>query len=124
MANWTSDPVADAETYFADNRRPLGYCAECGYDVYKHDKCTYEEDKPMMIERKWFHEKCVMPFARSHWSVQQEVVMSSMLTSLARNRAKNRMRKKGMRRFCSKDHVIAGKKRGMSYFASHWRDWV
>ena len=50
--------------------------------------------------------------------------MSSILTSLARNVARNKMRKKGMRRVCSHDHVLGGKKRGMTHFASHWRDFV
>lgn len=50
--------------------------------------------------------------------------MSSMLKSLARNVAKNRMRKKGMRRICSHDFVMGGKRRGMTHFASHWREFV
>ena len=54
--------------------------------------------------------------------------MSSMLTSLARNRAKNRMKKKGMTRVCSTGLItrkIPGmKKRGSIYFAAHWRDYV
>lgn len=54
--------------------------------------------------------------------------MSSMLTSLARNRAKNRMKMKGMRRICSTSSPAAiaaiAKKRGSSYFASHWREYV
>lgn len=39
--------------------------------------------------------------------------MSSMLRSLARNRAKERMKKKGMVRICKGD-----------FFAKHWRSYA
>ena len=42
----------------------------------------------------------------------------SMIRSLARNRAKTRMKKKGMRRICSKN------RRGTSWFSQNWRDYV
>lgn len=64
-----SEPYAEADAYFADNRKPLGYCAECGYEVYKADECFSDDDAPMMIERSYFHERCVMAYARSHWKL-------------------------------------------------------
>ena len=42
----------------------------------------------------------------------------SILRSLARNRAKTRMKKKGMRRVCSKQT------RGKSWFSENWREYV
>ena len=54
--------------------------------------------------------------------------MSSMLTSLARNRAKVRMKKKGMRRICATSSIMERvpgfKKKGSSYFAGHWREYA
>ena len=63
------EPHTEADAYFADNRKPLGFCAECGYEVYKADECLSDDDAPMMIERMYFHEKCVDAYARSHWRI-------------------------------------------------------
>ena len=63
------DPIADANAYYADERTPIGCCEGCGHDVFKADECSFEDDKPMLIERLYFHERCVMPYARNHWSL-------------------------------------------------------
>lgn len=42
----------------------------------------------------------------------------SMIRKLARNRAKEKMRKKGMRRVCSKQY------RRDSWFSQNWREYV
>jgi hypothetical protein len=44
--------------------------------------------------------------------------MASMIRSLARSRAKEKMRRKGMRRVCSKKY------RKYSWFSENWRDYV
>ena len=44
--------------------------------------------------------------------------MSGMIRSLARNRAKNNMKKRGMTSICRKG------KRNYSWFADNWRDYV
>ncbi len=41
----------------------------------------------------------------------------SVLRSIARNRAKMNMKRRGMHRICSK-------RGGYSYFANNWRDYV
>ena len=64
------EPFTEADAYFADDRRPLGYCAECGYAVYEEEACLTEEDTPLLIERKYFHDRCVMTFAREHWAIR------------------------------------------------------
>lgn len=63
------EPHTEADAYFADYRKPVGYCAECGYEVYKADECKSDDEAPTFIERMWFHDKCVMTYAQNHWRI-------------------------------------------------------
>lgn len=64
----TMNPEPDLEPPI-DKRKPIGICEECGEEVYENDDISFEDDAPFTIENMWFHERCIMQYARSNWRV-------------------------------------------------------
>ena len=65
----TDDPVADAERYYRDKRKPIGECEQCGYPVYDKEQTDWEEEMPYRVEGVLLHEQCIMKFAAGHWKL-------------------------------------------------------
>lgn len=69
VQRWTDDPVFDAEVASIDTRKKIGICEECGHEVYAKDDCFFEDDTPYLIERSYFHEGCIMDYAKKNWKL-------------------------------------------------------
>lgn len=52
-----------------DDRIPIGKCEECGENVYRAEERNFEDDYPYKIENLYFHEHCVMSYARFNWAI-------------------------------------------------------
>ena len=49
--------------------KELGKCKNCGEMVYRADFISFEDDYPYEIEGYYFHERCIMEYAKRNWSI-------------------------------------------------------